>query len=87
MQLLPKVVKQLRTTPDVVVSSRLLKDANLNSFIDIRHVQSVPMLDGTNWEWAMSDPNKLLTYLVLGCPTCSAMLRSSTLARPSRLGP
>ena len=57
---LVKVVKQLRNTPDVVVSRRLLQDANLDSFIDIRHVQSVPMLDGTNWEWEMSDPNKLL---------------------------
>ena len=87
---LVKVVKQLRNTPDVVVSRRLLQETNLDSFIDIRHVQNIPMLDGTNWEWETSDPNKLLAYLarnVLGCPTSSKLLRSSTLARPSRLGP
>ena len=57
---LVKVVKQLRKTPDDVVSSQRLDDANLASFFEIRHVQSIPMLDGTNWDWEMSVPNKLL---------------------------
>ena len=74
------IVRRLRENPDVEISKSRLSDANFIGFDSIRHIEKLPMEDGSTFDWEYSDPNRLTAYLVASCDR----LRSAILAAFSR---
>ena len=48
-------------------SAKALYEANLARFLSIRHIESVPMLRGDDFQWEMAQPCRLLTLMVSEC--------------------
>ena len=61
---LATILKKVKDLENAQASRRQLRQANLESFTRVRHVEKVDMQDGTTWDWEFAHPSALLTMLV-----------------------
>ena len=64
---LADILKRVRAENAQNRSAKALYEANLARFLSIRHIESVPMLRGDDFQWEMAQPCRLLTLMVSEC--------------------
>ena len=58
-----RIVRDVGPDLPADVSKYSIHDANHARFKSIRHVEVVPLKNGSTWDWPIAEPNRLLTLM------------------------
>ena len=63
------IVSKIREHPEHMhnASRHILSDANLERFMQLRHVEPLDLRDGTTFNWEFCEPNRMLASMVHEC--------------------
>ena len=74
-------MKQRRATP-LSYGTKALVCRVVYRFMSVRHVESLPTVDGGSLQWEFADPGKLLSQLVQDVPQVQGIFAEVGIAKP-----
>ena len=81
---LASIISKIREHPEYLQLSTqyALTEANLASFMQVRHVEPLALRDGTIFNWEFCEPNRTLALMVHECPLLEAIFVSAANKHP-----
>lgn len=76
------LIGTLRDDPEALVSKFRVEEAILEPFRQIRHTETLPLHDGTTFDWEFCDPNLLLAKVVAESPALAALYADAANKHP-----
>ena len=80
---LAAISQKVQVAGPQALSNTALYEANLARFLHVRHIVSVPMLNGANdFQWELAHPCRLLSLMLADCPGLERLFLAAVARHP-----
>lgn len=79
---LATLIRKIQSSNVQALSSFALYEANLARFMVVRHIETVRLTDGGDFEWEFAHPAKLVSSMIADCPELERLFLASASRHP-----